>query len=180
LDFFPILIKTNILNPGNSIQSKILTLSEGIKKVAQWRLIGKTISFTNGCFDIIHAGHISSLIEASSTGNILIVGLNSDLSPACKKGINRPVNDQNSRALVLASLSMVDAVIIFDEPTPIDLINALKPDVLIKGGDYKIDEIVGAKEVMSWGGKVVINRIIAGFSTTSIINKFQNPGKQDN
>lgn len=168
------------MNPGNSIQSKILTLSEANKKVAQWRLLGKTIAFTNGCFDIIHAGHISSLIEASSTADMLIVGLNSDSSPACKKGINRPINDQNSRALVLASLAMVDAVIIFDEPTPIVLINTIKPDVLIKGGDYKIEEIVGAKEVMSWGGKVVINRIIDGFSTTSIINKIQNPGKQDN
>ena len=168
------------MNPGSSIQSKILTLSDAIKKVAQWRITGKTIAFTNGCFDIIHAGHISSLIEASSTANQLIVGLNSDKSPACKKGVNRPINDQNSRALVLASLSMVDCVVIFDEPTPIDLINAIKPDVLIKGGDYTIEQIVGAKEVISWGGKVVINNIVHGFSTTSIINKIQNPGDSDN
>jgi rfaE bifunctional protein nucleotidyltransferase chain/domain len=168
------------LNPGSSIQSKILTLSDAIRKVSQWRITGKTVAFTNGCFDIIHAGHISSLIESSSTADQLIVGLNSDRSPACKKGINRPINDQNSRALVLASLSMIDAVVIFDDPTPIDLINSIKPDVLIKGGDYKIEDIVGAKEVISWGGKVVINRIVHGFSTTSIINKIQNPGKSDN
>ena len=168
------------MNPGSSIQSKILTLSDAIRKVAQWRITGKTVAFTNGCFDIIHAGHISSLIEASSTADQLIVGLNSDRSPSCKKGINRPINDQNSRALVLASLSMIDSIVIFDEPTPIDLITAIKPDVLIKGGDYKIEDIVGAKEVISWGGKVVINRIVHGFSTTSIINKIQNPGKSDN
>lgn len=168
------------MNPGSSIQSKILTLSDAIRKVSQWRITGKTVAFTNGCFDIIHTGHISSLIESSSTADQLIVGLNSDRSPACKKGINRPINDQNSRALVLASLSMIDAVVIFDDPTPIYLINSIKPDVLIKGGDYKIEDIVGAKEVISWGGKVVINRIVHGFSTTSIINKIQNPGKSDN
>ena len=142
--------------------------------MAQWRITSKTIAFTNGCFDIIHAGHISSLTEAASTADYLIVGLNSDSSSACKKGKNRPINNQQARAIVLAGLAMVDAIVIFDDPTPINLINSLKPEVLVKGGDYKLEEIVGSTEVISWGGKVVINAIVEGFSTTSIINKIQN------
>ena len=162
------------MNPGSSIQNKILTLPELLRKVAQWRITSKTIAFTNGCFDIIHAGHIASLTEAASTADYLIVGLNSDSSPSCKKGKNRPINNQQARAIVLAGLTMVDAIVIFDEPTPINLINSLRPDVLVKGGDYKLEEIVGSTEVISWGGKVVINAIVEGFSTTSIINKIQN------
>jgi D-glycero-beta-D-manno-heptose 1-phosphate adenylyltransferase len=162
------------LKSGNSILSKILTLSDLEKRLAQWRLLGKTIVFTNGCFDILHAGHIASLTEAAKHGDLLIVGLNADSSIQGLKGTNRPINDEYSRALVLASLAIVDAVVLFSEPTPHELILAIQPDVLVKGGDYKVEDIVGAKEVMSWGGKVIINPILEGFSTSSIIKKIQN------
>lgn len=162
------------MKPGNSVPNKILTLPELQQKIAQWRLLSKKISFTNGCFDILHAGHIASLTEAAQHGDYLIIGLNADASIKGLKGENRPVNDERSRALVLASLAMVDAVIIFSEPTPLELIKAIQPDALVKGGDYKIKDIVGAKEVMNWGGQVIINPIVQGFSTTSIINKLQN------
>lgn len=163
------------MRSGNSISSKILTLPELERRLAQWRIIGKTVVFTNGCFDILHAGHIASLTEAANNGDVLIVGLNADASIKGLKGSNRPVNDENARALLLASLVMVDAVVLFSEPTPLELILKIKPDVLVKGGDYKVEDIVGAKEVMSWGGQVIINPIVEGFSTTSIINKIQNP-----
>lgn len=161
------------MKPGNSIPNKILTLPDLQRKIAQWRILSKKIVFTNGCFDILHVGHIASFTEAAKHGDYLIVGLNADASIKGLKGENRPVNDEQSRALLLASLAMVDAVIIFSEPTPLKLIKAMQPDALVKGGDYKIEDIVGAKEVMSWGGEVIINPIVEGFSTTSIINKFQ-------
>jgi len=151
-----------------------LTLPELQKKLAQWRLLGKTIVFTNGCFDILHAGHIASLTEAAKHADVLIIGLNADVSIKGLKGLNRPVNDENARALLLASLVMVDAVVLFSEPTPLELILTIKPDVLVKGGDYKVEDIAGAKEVMSWGGKVIINPLVEGFSTTSLISKIQN------
>lgn len=162
------------MKPGKSLQNKILTLADLQRKIAQWRVLKKTIVFTNGCFDILHAGHIASLNEAATHGDYLVVGLNADSSVRGLKGSNRPVNDENSRAQVMASLAMVDAVVIFPEPTPLELIKSIQPDVLVKGGDYKVEEIAGAKEVMDWGGQVVINPIIEGFSTTSIINKLQN------
>ena len=161
------------MRTSNSIQNKIVTLPELQKKIAQWRLLSKTIGFTNGCFDILHAGHITALIEASNHTDYLVVGLNSNSSVNKLKGNGRPYNDEQARGLVLASLSMVDAVIVFEEDTPLELIKAVMPDVLIKGGDYKLEEIVGAQEVIAGGGKVVINPILPGFSTTSIINKFQ-------
>ncbi len=151
----------------------MFTLPELQKSLARWRLLGKTIAFTNGCFDILHAGHIASLTEAAQQADILIVGLNSDTSVKELKGKNRPVNDEASRALLLASLSMVDGVIIFPEPTPRELIIAIQPDVLIKGGDYKIEEIAGAKEVIAAGGKVIINPIVPGLSTTLLLSKLQ-------
>lgn len=152
-----------------------MTQPELERKLAQWRLLGKTIVFTNGCFDILHAGHIASLTEAAKYGDLLIVGLNADASIKGLKGPNRPVNDENARALLLASLVMVDAVVLFSDPTPLQLILTIKPDVLVKGGDYAIEDIAGAKEVIEWGGKVILNPIVEGFSTTSIINKIQNP-----
>ena len=161
------------MRTSNSIQNKIVTLPELQKKLAQWRLLSKTIGFTNGCFDILHAGHITALIEASNHTDYLVVGLNSNSSVNKLKGNGRPYNDEQARGLVLASLSMVDAVIVFEEDTPLELIKAVMPDVLIKGGDYKLEEIVGAQEVIAGGDKVVINPILPGFSTTSIINKIQ-------
>jgi D-glycero-beta-D-manno-heptose 1-phosphate adenylyltransferase len=162
------------LNPGNSIQNKILTLPELQRRVSQWRVLNKKIAFTNGCFDILHAGHVASLTYAARQADYLVVAINADVSIKGLKGENRPINNENARAMVIASLAMVDAVIIFSEPTPRELIVEIRPDVLVKGGDYKVEEIAGAKEVMSWGGKVVLNPIAEGYSTTSIINKLQN------
>ena len=162
------------MKSGNSIPDKILTLAAAQRKVAQWRVLNKTIAFTNGCFDILHPGHIYSLTEASKEADYLIVGLNADSSLKNLKGENRPVNNEKSRALLLASLAMVDAIVIFSEPTPLKLIVALQPDVLVKGGDYKVEDIAGSKEVIARGGRVVINPIVEGFSTTSIIQKMQN------
>ena len=164
------------MRPGNSIHSKIMSVPQLQQRIAQWRLLGKTVAFTNGCFDILHAGHITSLTEAANQADYLIVGLNADVSVKALKGPERPVNNEESRALLLASLSMVDAVILFTEDTPRDLIIALKPDVLVKGGDYKVEDIAGAQEVMSWGGRVVINPILQGFSTTGTIEKIQKGG----
>ena len=142
-------------------------------QIKWWRLINKTIAFTNGVFDILHEGHIKVLSQAASFADVLIVGVNSDASVKRLKGNNRPVNNQQSRALVLASLIMVDAVIIFDEDTPLELIKNILPDVLIKGGDYNLDTIVGAKEVIENGGKVEIIPLQEGFSTTGIIEKMK-------
>lgn len=156
---------------SKAIEAKILSRETAIQRIAQWRLLGKTVAFTNGCFDILHRGHIFSLSEAAAAADYLIVGLNSDASTKRLKGSNRPVNDEQSRALLLASLVIVDAVVLFEEDTPLELIKALLPDVLVKGGDYTVEQIAGAKEVIANGGKVVINPIVAGFSTTGIIDK---------
>ena len=133
----------------------------------------KSIAFTNGVFDILHPGHIFSLSQAAKEADYLIVGVNADDSVKRLKGNNRPINNQDSRALIVASLLMVDAVIIFEEDTPLELINAIKPDVLVKGGDYSIEQIVGAKEVVANGGRVVINPIVEGFSTSGVIEKMR-------
>jgi len=151
------------------IPKKILTREEAVQRVAQWRLHGKTVAFTNGVFDILHQGHIFSLSQAAKEADYLIVGLNADISVKRLKGENRPVNNQESRGLVLSSLIMVDAVVLFEEDTPLDLITSLLPDVLVKGGDYTVEQIAGAKEVIASGGRVVINPILEGFSTTGII-----------
>jgi rfaE bifunctional protein nucleotidyltransferase chain/domain len=155
------------------IQLKIFSPKELVFQVNRWKLLCKTISFTNGCFDILHPGHIASLSDAALEADVLVVGLNSDASAKKLKGPGRPVMNEQSRALMLASLIMVDAVVIFDEDTPIDLIELVRPDVLVKGGDYTIDQIVGAKEVMAAGGRVVINPIVPGFSSTGIIGKIR-------
>jgi D-glycero-beta-D-manno-heptose 1-phosphate adenylyltransferase len=159
------------LNQPDIIPQKIFTLPQLLQKKAQWKVLEKTIAFTNGVFDILHPGHIFSLSQAAKEADYLIVGINSDDSVKRLKGDARPINPQDSRALILASLIITDAVIIFEEDTPLELINAIKPDVLVKGGDYTIEQIVGAKEVISSGGRVVINPIVEGFSTSSIIKK---------
>ncbi|TMI62476.1 MAG: D-glycero-beta-D-manno-heptose 1-phosphate adenylyltransferase [Bacteroidetes bacterium] len=155
------------------IDTKIFTLPDLLSRINQWRQLGKTIAFTNGCFDILHEGHIYSLSQAASEADYLIVGVNADASVKKLKGKSRPINNEHSRSRLLASLMLVDAVIIFKEDTPLDLIKSLLPDVLVKGGDYKVDEIAGAKEVIENGGRVVINPILQGFSTTSIIDKMK-------
>lgn len=156
------------------INEKIFTVTGIVQKVAQLRLLSKTIAFTNGVFDILHLGHISSLSAAAREASYLIVGLNADVSVKRLKGEARPVNNQDSRALVLASLVMVDAVVIFEEDTPLELIKSILPDVLVKGGDYTVDQIAGAPEVIAAGGRVVINPLLDGFSTTAIIDKARN------
>jgi rfaE bifunctional protein nucleotidyltransferase chain/domain len=155
----------------SSINKKIFNLNELVHWVAQQRFMGRTVAFTNGCFDILHRGHIASLSQAAAEADLLVVALNSDASTRGLKGPGRPVNDQDSRALLMASLIIVDAVIIFDDPTPLELIKTLKPDVIVKGGDYTVEQIAGAKEVLEYGGRVIINPIVEGFSTTGILEK---------
>lgn len=157
----------------SSIPNKIFTLADLQSQLKRWRLQNRKIVFTNGVFDILHEGHIASLSEAAAHGHVLIVGVNADASVKRLKGESRPVNNENSRALILASLVLTDAVIIFEEDTPLNLITAILPDVLVKGGDYTLEQIVGAKEVMANGGEVKIAAILEGFSTTSIIEKMK-------
>lgn len=140
-------------------------------KLQEWKKQGLKIVFTNGCFDILHIGHLSYLLKAASLGDKLIIGLNTDASVRKLKGENRPVNELKSRALMLAALYFVDAVVVFEEETPLELIKQILPDVLVKGGDYTIATIVGAAEVQANGGKVEIVKFLDGYSSTSIINK---------
>lgn len=153
------------------IETKILDTAALQAQLLRWRLQSKTIAFTNGCFDIVHAGHIHSLSQAAAFADVLIVGLNSDASTRGLKGEGRPINKEQDRALLLASLVMVDAVVLFDEPTPLQLIQSIMPDVLVKGGDYTVDTIVGAKEVIANGGRVEIIPLIPGLSTTGLAEK---------
>ena len=156
-----------------AIVDKIFLLPGLQDQVARWKASGQKIVFTNGVFDLIHTGHITYLAQAAGLGNKLIIGLNSDSSVKRLKGENRPVNDQDSRALLLAALLFVDAVVIFDEDTPAQLISTLLPDVLVKGADYSVENIVGAKEVLANGGEVKTINFIEGFSSTSIIEKIR-------
>lgn len=160
--------------------SKIVDPQQAKHKIASWKLKEDRIVFTNGCFDILHKGHVTYLAEAANLGNRLIVGLNTDLSVKQQgKGENRPINPEDARALVLASLGFVDAVVFFEGDTPIDLITALQPDVLVKGADYDPEEtnpnvktyIVGSAEVRKAGGEVRVIDLVDGFSTTSILEK---------
>ena len=155
------------------IAKKIMTIAEAKAQIQAWKVAGKTFAFTNGCFDILHPGHLYSLAETAKEADYLIVGLNSDASVKRLKGPDRPINSTERRAIVLANLVLVDAVIVFEEDTPLELISSLLPDVLVKGGDYTIDTIVGAKEIIANGGKVIINPIVEGFSTTNIIEKIK-------
>lgn len=156
-----------------SIPKKIVTLTQLAATVASWRATGKTVAFTNGCFDILHEGHIFSLSQAAKEADYLIVAVNSDASIKRLKGPDRPINNEQSRALLIASLAIVDAVVIFEEDTPLQVISTVLPDTLVKGGDYTIEQIVGSKEVILNGGRVVINPIVVGFSTTGIIEQIK-------
>jgi rfaE bifunctional protein nucleotidyltransferase chain/domain len=161
------------MRKASAIPLKIYQLPELQKMLAARRLTGHTVAFTNGVFDILHEGHIFSLSQAAAEGSLLVVAVNSDASVKRLKGSTRPVNSEQARALVLASLVMVDAVIIFEEDTPLEVVKALMPDVMVKGGDYVPEQIAGAKEVLANGGRVVINPLIEGVSTTNIIAKMQ-------
>ncbi len=159
------------MKKSDTLNQRIFTVEEIKQEVIRIRLKSKTIAFTNGVFDILHEGHIAVLSEAASFADVLIVGVNSDASVKKLKGEGRPVNNEYSRALVIASLIMVDAVVIFNEETPLELIKIIKPDVLIKGGDYTMETMVGSKEVLENGGRVEIIPIKEGFSTTGIIRR---------
>lgn len=155
------------------ISQKIISGPEIDRYAYRMGFIGKKVVFTNGCFDILHRGHLEYLQAAADLGDILVVGLNSDASVKRLKGENRPINNQNDRAFALASLVFVDAVIIFDEDTPLELIQRVKPNVLVKGGDYSIGNIVGADFVKNIGGEVQVIPFVDGYSTTQIIDKMK-------
>ena len=156
----------------DSPESKIYHRSEDFLGVRdELRKDGRTIVFTNGCFDIIHRGHCEYLFEAQQLGDFLVVGLNSDDSVRRLKGQRRPINSFDDRAYILSSFYFVDAVVLFDEDTPLKLIEKIRPDILVKGEDYEISEIVGAEQVEQWGGKVVRIPIVDGYSTSGIIEK---------
>ena len=155
------------------LQEKIKSLTELLPLVAEEKKQGKRIVFTNGCFDLLHAGHVEYLEEARKHGDLLIVGLNSDRSVRTIKGNSRPVNTQTARAVVLAALEYVSYVVIFNEADPLEAILAIKPDVLVKGGDWPITEIVGAKEVKAYGGSVKTIPYVPGYSTTDLIEKIR-------
>jgi len=152
-------------------QRKIKTLEDLMKSVAAFGVTGETIVFSNGCFDIVHLGHIHTLSEAKNLGTKLIVGINSDASIKRLKGEKRPIQSEDERALVIAAFEFVDFVIIFEEDTPLNLIENIIPNILVKGGDYKIDEIVGAEIVLKNGGRVEMIPFLTGFSTTDTIAK---------
>ena len=161
------------MKQSEHITSKIFSRQAILQQAMRWKLLGKKVAFTNGVFDILHKGHLASLSAAAGFGDVLVVGLNADESVRRLKGPHRPVNDQDSRALLLAALVVTDAIVIFDEDTPQDLIEALKPDVLVKGGDYTVDQIAGAADVLRRGGEVRIVPLVSGYSTTGIIQKIQ-------
>ena len=161
------------MNHLESITRKIVTLDEAKQIVAEWKSAGEKIVFTNGCFDIIHKGHVSYLSKARDLGTKLILGLNTDESVKRLKGENRPVKELESRALTVASFEYIDLVVPFSDDTPLKVISTLLPDVLVKGGDYKIADIVGAKEVTANGGSVQTIDFVDGFSTTNYFRKLK-------
>lgn len=156
------------MNWSTAIAQKIVTLSESRAVVPAWRFKDEMIGFTNGCFDLLHRGHYQYLAEARSQCDKLIIGLNSDASVRSLKGATRPIQDEQTRAFALASLAAVDLVIIFEAETPLVLIEALLPDVLMKGGDYEAEKIVGYQEVIQHGGRVLTLPFVDGYSTTNI------------
>jgi rfaE bifunctional protein nucleotidyltransferase chain/domain len=157
-----------------NFSDNILTKGQLVDQSKKWKETGKKVVFTNGCFDILHRGHLQILTTSASFGDVLVVGINTDASVKRLKGPLRPVNDEAFRSIMLASLRYVDAVVLFDEPTPLSLIEAIMPDVLVKGGDYTVNQIVGAEEVLQNGGKVEIVPIVKGYSTTKLIESIQN------
>ncbi len=165
-----------------NLQNKIVNLEEAIRRVGIWRNTGMKVTFTNGCFDILHKGHVTYLTQAADLGNRLIIGLNSDASVKRQgKADDRPINSEDARALVLASLGVVDLVVLFDDNTPYELIKILQPDIVVKGSDYDAAErdtasktyIVGADLMDATGGQVVSIPLVEGFSTTNLINKIK-------
>ena len=156
------------------ISNKIFLEKDLKKKLDFWRQKGDKIVFTNGCFDLIHLGHIEVLARSADLGNRLIIAVNTDISIKNIKGKNRPIIEEDSRVKQLAALEFVDAVILFNESTPNEIINLIKPDIITKGGDYNAKEVVGYETVIKNNGRVVIIPLTQGYSTTSILNKIKN------
>jgi len=152
-----------------------LSLDDVARLRARWRKQARRVAFTNGCFDLLHPGHLSLLEGARAEADALIVGINSDASVRELKGPSRPVIPEAERAEVLLGLDAVDAVVIYDEPTPLQVIEALRPDVLVKGADWALDQIVGREEVEAWGGRVVRVPLVPGRSTTGILERIRQP-----
>jgi D-beta-D-heptose 7-phosphate kinase/D-beta-D-heptose 1-phosphate adenosyltransferase len=163
------------LTPSSGIRGgeKVLDRERLAKRIAEWRAAGETIVFTNGCFDILHVGHVTLLEDCHRYGSKLVLGLNSDASVCRLKGPTRPVVGENERARVMAALAAVDAVVLFEEDTPIELIREVRPDVLVKGGDYSVETVVGHEDVIAAGGRVEIVPTVEGFSTTNIVKKLK-------
>ena len=168
------------MNLWDKLQLKIVTKDLAKTLISAWKEVGENVVFTNGCFDILHRGHVTYLAKAAGYGDYLVIGLNTDASVKRQgKGADRPINDEASRALVLAALESVDLIVLFEEDTPLNIINELQPNVLVKGADYDADEanpaskkyIVGSKEVKARGGEVFTIELEEGFSTTKILNK---------
>lgn len=163
------------MNKLEAIRAKIHTIDTLKRSIAQWKLFDEKVVFTNGCFDIMHKGHIDYLCKAADLGNKLIVALNADESvKKLGKGSTRPLQDQGTRELIVASFHFVDAVILFTEDTPYELIKELQPDILVKGGDWKVSDIVGSDIVKAKGGEVISIPFLEGYSTTAIENKIKN------
>ena len=158
----------------NKLKAKIFNIKDLSKIINEWRLNGDKIVFTNGCFDLIHLGHLEILARSADLGDKLIVAINSDMSIKKIKGNSRPIIEEDSRAKQLAAIEFIDAVILFNEDTPYNLINILKPDVLTKGGDYKKNDIVGNQLINKEQGEVVIIPLTQGYSTTAILEKIKN------
>ncbi|MEA5403737.1 D-glycero-beta-D-manno-heptose 1-phosphate adenylyltransferase [Arcicella sp. DC2W] len=154
-------------------ENKIVSLEEAIKRAEDWQKEGKKIVFTNGCFDIVHLGHIDYLEKARNLGDKLILGLNTDASVKRLKGESRPVVNEYARSRMMAAFEFIDAVILFDEPTPLEVIQEIQPDILVKGDDYVVETIVGADFVMDKGGEVKTIPLVKGYSTTSLIEKIK-------
>ena len=163
----------HMIHKQDIIQGKILAGPELDRWLAIARFRNRKIVFTNGCFDVLHRGHVDYLARASELGDRLVVGLNTDASVRRLKGHSRPYLDEGARAVILASLGFVSVVVLFDEDTPYELIRHIKPDVLVKGGEYKLEEIVGHDLVTGWGGKVLTIEMTAGYSSTSIIDRIR-------
>jgi rfaE bifunctional protein nucleotidyltransferase chain/domain len=156
---------------------KILSLPQLLEHINTWRSQGRKIVFTNGCFDLLHLGHVDYLEKARQFGDKLVLGLNTDASISRIKGPSRPLQDEMSRARVMASLLFIDAVVLFNEDTPLELIKAVQPDILVKGDDYTIESIVGHEVVLGRGGEVKTVSLVKGYSTTSIVKKIENQNK---
>lgn len=157
----------------NKFHKAFIHISDAMSQIKAWKKEGETIVFTNGCFDLLHIGHIAYLKEAKSQGNRLVVGVNSDASVSRLKGPNRPIKDEENRLAILSSLEMVDMCILFAEETPFEIVKRILPDVIVKGGDWRIDQIIGSDIVINNGGKAKSLQFVPGYSTTRLEEKIK-------